>query len=125
LDIASARECGADDIRLIIATAIGSHRVRVGAEPGRTTSEFALRLREVMSVRAEKLIYLKADAGVSWEEFMELLDVVWAEADVVSIITPQVGASAHGGYCLTPSCGYCVTLRRFRTHELDSNLRSQ
>jgi hypothetical protein len=115
LDIARARECGADDFRLIIATAIGSHRVHFGAEPDRTISEFALRLREVMSVRAEKLTYVKADAGVSWEKFMELLDVVWPEADVVSIVTPQVAALAHGGYCLTPSCGYCVKLRRFRT----------
>ena len=113
MDIAKSRECGADDIRLIIVTAIGSHRVRFGAEPDRTIFEFALRLREVMSVRAEKLIYVKADAGVSWEEFLELLDVVWPEADVVSIITPRVEALAQGRYCLNPSCGDCLELRRF------------
>ena len=114
LDIASARKCGEDDIRRIVATAIAGRRARLGVEPDGTIPEVALRLRDVTSYRAEKLVYVKADAGVSWGEFLELIDVVWPVADVVSTITPQVEALAHGRYCLTPSCGDCVKLRRFR-----------
>jgi hypothetical protein len=43
-----------------------------------------------MSSRAEKVIFVKADAGVSWGDLVELGDEVWPEADVVSILTSQV-----------------------------------
>ncbi len=68
-----------------------------------------------MTYRAEKLLYVKAESGVSWGEFVELIDQVWPETDVVSILTPQVEALARQRYCLTPSCYDCAKLRHFQT----------
>jgi hypothetical protein len=101
-----------EDGRNLVAIAIGRHRARLNVEPDWKISEVALRLREVLSYRAEKMVYVKAEMGVSWGEFLELVDHVWPEADVVSIITPQVDLRRR--YCLAPSCGACTTLRLFR-----------
>jgi hypothetical protein len=59
-------------------------------------------LREALRYRAEKVVYVEAEPGVTWGEFLTLVDHVWTEADVVSLITPQVDALARKSICLTP-----------------------
>jgi len=78
------------------------------------TAEIGPRLRAVSKNRAEKVVYIKAEAGVSWGEFMELLDNVRPEVEIISLLTHQVERSSHGHLCLAPSCGDCARLRRLR-----------
>jgi hypothetical protein len=109
IDIATAPEsCG--DGRNIVAIAVGSRRARLNGEADVPITELVPRLHEVLSYRAEKLVYVAAEADVSWGEFLELLDRVWPEADLVSIVTPEVKALAQRRYCLAPSCGQCIKL---------------
>ena len=66
-----------------------------------------LRLHDIMRTRAEKVIYVAAEPTVPWEEFVELVDSVWPEADVVSLVTPQVEAEVRRSFCIRPSCRDC------------------
>src|ERR1700674_2080230 len=109
----SAESCG--DSGNIVAVAIGRHRARLNAEPDVTFPEAVQRLREAMTYRAEKIVYVKAEADVSWGEFLELVDDVWPEVNVVSILTPQVEATARRTYCLGPSCRDCTRFGGFHT----------
>jgi hypothetical protein len=105
--------CG--ESRDIVAVALENHRAKLNAEPEAPIADLKLRLHEVMSTRAEKLVYVTADAEVPWGEFMELIDGVWPEVDVVSLLTHQVRAAAARTHCLSPSCGRCTALLSFRT----------
>ena len=111
---ASAEACG--DSSHIVARAIGGHRARLNAEPDVTFPEAAQRLREVMTYRAGKIVYVKADADISWGEFLELVDDLWPEVNVVSILPPRVEATARRTYCLGPSCRDCTRFAGFHTH---------
>jgi len=73
------------------------------------TAKIAPRLHEVLRYHAEKVVYVTAGAGVSWGEFLQVVDRVWPEADIVSIITPQV--QAQHSFCIGPSCGQCTEFR--------------
>ena len=107
VDLAVSQEsCG--DGRTIVAVAIGGHRARPNAEPDAAFPKVVQRLREVMSYRAEKVVYIKAEPQVPWTEFLELVDYVWPEVQVVSILTPQVEAMARRTLCLSPSCRDCT-----------------
>lgn len=113
VDVAtSSAPCG--DSRNVIAVAMGGHRARLNIEPDASIPEVTQRLREIMSTRAEKVVFVKAQANVSWGDFLELVDHVWPEADVVSIFTPQVEALARQTYCLSPSCRDCTGFGGFR-----------
>jgi hypothetical protein len=110
---ASPKSCG--DGRDIVAVAIGSRRAKLNAEPDAAFPEVVQRLRDVMSYRAEKVVYIKALADVPWGEFLELVDDVWPEVNVVSILTPQVEAMVRQTYCLSPSCRDCTKFGGFPT----------
>ena len=88
IDIATAPEhCG--DGRYIVASAIGDHRVSLNAEPSLAIWELPSRLQETLKYRAEKLVYVR-EPGVSFGEFIQLVDTVRPEADIISLITPQL-----------------------------------
>ena len=110
---ASSAPCG-DPPHHLVATATGGHRARLNKEQDATIPEVCRRLREVLVYLVEKVVYVNADAGVSWGEFMELIDHVWPETDVVSILTPQVEVLARRTACLYPSCRDCAKLGGFR-----------
>ena len=113
VDLATAPEhCG--DGRNIVAIAVGQHRARLNAETDMPIERIGKRLHEVQRYRAEKLTYVTAEADVPWGEFLELVDRVWSESDLVSLITPKVKALAEQRICLAPSCGQCEMLRRSR-----------
>jgi hypothetical protein len=112
--------CG--DSRYIVATAAKNARVRLNAEAEVSLDQLVLRLREVLRYRAEKLVYVKGEPDASWADFIGMIDRVWREpkaailmreAEVVSIITPEVDRLARQQYCLAPSCGRCENLRSF------------
>jgi hypothetical protein len=114
LDIATAPErCG--DGRNIVITAIGQHRVRINPDLVLDTDSAAYWLRDTFRTRAYRDVYVRAEPGVAFGEFAELVDRVWPEAEVVSILTPQVEVLAIKRFCLEPSCGLC---EEFRTRAL-------
>lgn len=104
--------CG--DSRYIVAIAARNGRVRLNAEADVSLDHLVLRLREILRYRAEKLVYVKGEPDASWADFVGMVDRVGPEADVVSIITPEVDRLAHQRFCLAPSCGRCENFRSFR-----------
>jgi hypothetical protein len=113
LDVADAPESCGDD-RTVVAKASGSGQVIVNGEPVASIDKAVSRIHEVMSYRAEKVIYVEAEAGASWLDFLELVDRVWAEAEVISLVTPRIDVLARKRICLVPSCGTCEKLRSVR-----------
>jgi hypothetical protein len=113
VDVASApTSCG--DGSHIVAIAMGNGRARLNAEPVVSLDQLDLRLREVLSYRAEKLVYVTAEPQASWADFLVMVSRVWPEADVVSLLTPEVDRLRRQRYCLAPSCGPCDELRSRR-----------
>jgi hypothetical protein len=110
----SPKYCG--DGRNIVAVVIGRRRARLNAEPDAAFPAVVQGLREVMSYRAEKVVYIKAEPEVQWGEVLELVDNVWSEVNVIGILTPQVEALARQTDCLSPSCRDCTKLGGFPTH---------
>ena len=110
LDVATApKSCG--DGRNIVAMAVGSGTAKLNGEAPIPLDQLAARIRQAQSYRAEKLLYVTAGAWVQWGDFVAMVERVWPEADVVSIITPQVEQLARQRYCLAPSCGRCEGFR--------------
>jgi hypothetical protein len=104
--------CG--DARYIIATAAGNGRVRLNGEAELSLDDFVLRIREILSYRAEKLVYVSGGPQASWGDFISMVDRVWPEAEVVSILTPEVERLAQQQHCLAPSCARCDSLGSLR-----------
>ena len=110
IDIASAPEhCG--DGRDVEALAVGNNMVALTPDPSFDIHELPSRLRETFKYRAEKLVFVRAEPGVSFAEFVQLVDAVRPEAEIISLITPQVEVLARARHCLAPSCGPCDHLR--------------
>lgn len=113
LDVATAPEsCG--DGRDIVASALGHQRVTLHFDQGFDIRELPSKLRTELSSRAEKLVYVTAEPGASFGEFLQLVDAVRPEAEIISLITPQVEVLASARFCLAPSCGPCDDLRSSR-----------
>ena len=114
LDIATVRDyCG--DGLLVVATAIGSHRAKLNFEnPAESLGmlDMVAKVRGKFGHRAERLIFVNAEPNVFFSDFVELVDAVRPEVDVISIITPDSDALARKEHlCLVPSCGPCFNLR--------------
>ena len=77
-------------------------------EPTIPLTEAAHRLHNIMSFQAQKVVYVKADADASWGDFVEMVDRLWPETDIVSMLTPRVEALGAQRYCLSPSCRDCT-----------------
>jgi biopolymer transport protein ExbD len=109
IDIAIApEECG--DGRPIVATLARDGRVQLNMETI-AVAEVGRRLRDVLRTRADKLIFVKAESDVSFGDFVQMLDLLHPEAEVLSLITPQVELLARTRFCIAPSCGECTRLR--------------
>src|SRR5882762_6648576 len=74
VDIASADTPCGDSPHLLVATAIGGHKAKLDQEPEASILEVCRRLRGILSYRAEKVVYVNAEADVPWGDFMELVD---------------------------------------------------
>lgn len=96
----------------VVAIAVGMHKARLNAEPETDIAELGSKSRRIHSTRAETLSFVMADSNTSWGDFLELVDQVWPESEVVSLITPQVDVLARRRLCLDPTCGNCEKLVR-------------
>ena len=106
LDLATApapESCG--DGRQILAVAIAGNRVKLNAKPDVPDDEGVSRLREVLSTRAEKVVWIKGSPGITWGEFINLVDDVWPDTAILSLLTPPVEALVlERRSCLDTSC---------------------
>jgi len=120
LDVAtSPKSCG--DGNDLVATAMGSGRAKLNSETFASLDQLAARIHEAQRYRVEKLLYVTAEDGVDWGDFVAMVKRAGPEADVVSVLTPEVVRLARQSYCLAPSCGRC---EGFRSTKLKSVSRS-
>lgn len=106
IDLAtSPKRCG--DGREMVAVAISGHRVQLNAEPDAPLPTVVPQLHDIMRTRAEKVVYVAAEPALPWGEFVDLVDSLWPEVDVVSLVTPQVETEARRTFCIRPSCRDC------------------
>ncbi len=94
-------ECG--DGSPVAAKALGNGRVKLNAEPEASVDQAVSRIHEVMKYRAERVVYVTAEPVVAWRDVLALVERVWNEAEVISIVTPKIGELAQRRICLTPS----------------------
>ncbi len=117
IDLPDATSPCGDGPRTVVAVALGGHRARLNKEPSADIPAVARRIREVLQYRAEKVVYVAAEHDASWGDFLEVVEGVWPEADVVSFFTPQVAALSRQTLCLHPSCRDCRSLGGYRPRQ--------
>jgi len=102
IDTATALEhCGAG--RAIVASADGNRRATLYRYPSFDIRELPPRLRKTLKYRAEKLVYVRAEPGVAFGEFVQLVDTVRPKAEIISLIAPKVEALARARCSLAPA----------------------
>jgi len=106
-------QCG--DGRPVVAKALGNGRIRLNAEPEVSMDEAVSRIHEVMKYRAERVVYVAGGPGVAWKDVIALVDRVWNEAEITSIVTPKIEELARRRSCLVPSRGPYDKLPRHTT----------
>ena len=94
---------------------MGQQKANLNMEEKPTIAAAVLRIREVMQYRAEKIVFVRARRDVSWGEFMQMVDQVWPEAQVVSLVTAPVQSQAAKTYTLNPSCRDCRKFGGFQS----------
>jgi hypothetical protein len=114
VDLASSSAPCGDDPRWLVVTAVGGHRGRLNGYADAPIAELRQQLREVLKYRAEKVVYLSAEGNTHWGDFIDLVEQVWPETNVVSVLTPEVARQSKRTYCLHPSCRDCGDLGGFR-----------
>jgi hypothetical protein len=87
----------------VVVKALGGGRARLNAEPESSLGAVVARIHEVMSHRAERVVFVTAAERVPWGEVLSVIDRVWLEAEITSIVTPRVEELARKRYCLAPS----------------------
>ena len=112
IDIAfSPKGCG--DARYVVATLVGNHQAKLNdySSPfGISDARWVIRNR--LSTRTARLVYVRAEAGVPFGEFVEFVDAIWPEVEVLSWITP--GLERERSWCLSPSERSIQRLRNSR-----------
>jgi biopolymer transport protein ExbD len=82
--------CG--DVRHIILTIHKDGTAKLNVDPSMEMGALAPRLREIFRTRAYKIVYVWADPGVSFEQFVRLVETIRPEVELVSILSPEVVA---------------------------------
>jgi biopolymer transport protein ExbD len=95
--------CG--DGRPVVVKALGNGRAKLNGEPEASLEEVVARIHEVMSYRAERVVFVAADTRVPWRDVLRLIDRVWHEAEITSIVIPNIEELARKRSCIVPSRG--------------------
>lgn len=107
--------CG--DGRSIVATAVGRGRARLNVEPPAPFTATVQEIRDVLRVRAERIVYVKAEDDVPWREFIVMVGQLSGEADTISLVSDR--AQSVIDCDLEPSC------RRSECFHITSRLASR
>jgi hypothetical protein len=93
---------------------VGRGRARLNTEPPGSFAATVHRVRDVMRVRVERIVYVRAEDDVPWREFMVLVSQLSGEADLISLFSHRAESVATCG--LEPSC------RRSECYHITSRL---
>ena len=84
VDVAfSPKSCG-DGIH-VVATVMVNHQARLNSTPPFNISDARWTIRNRLSTRAVRLVYVRADPHVTFGEFAEFVDAVSPEVEVLSM----------------------------------------
>ena len=90
--------CG-DDNRLVV-TALGNHHFEINDDGVTGKSGLISRLNDQLSYRAEKVLFLRAEPGTSYSDFIEMTDAVYHPDVNIALMTHQVQALDRNGGCM-------------------------
>ena len=91
--------CMDDDHRLVV-TAQGNHRFTLNESGALTARDLSDRVNYEFRYRAQKAIFLRAESGVSYAEFTEMVDNVYRSDAVVVVATHEVERLENQGGCV-------------------------
>lgn len=91
----AGRLCG--DGHPLVVTALGSHRFTINYEGVTDKSGLIASLNDQLRYRAEKGLYLRAERGVSYSDFIELTDSVFQPDIRIAIATHGSAFNQYGG----------------------------
>jgi biopolymer transport protein ExbD len=69
---------------------------RINASPGVDLATLRKKLHEIFRTRTEKLVFVRAEANLTWQQFMTLVDHIPREIRKVVLLTP--GLSGYSRY---------------------------
>jgi biopolymer transport protein ExbD/biopolymer transport protein TolR len=86
-----------EDGRLIIVRVLTNGKVNLNNEVEMRPSELGDRLNQIFRTRAERVLFIEADADLPVSSVAGVIDISQSQVDRVVIVTPTVEA----GYCLS------------------------
>lgn len=102
--------CG--DGRPIVVIPLGGHKARLHNEAPSEVGDVVSKVRDMLRYRAEKLVFVATETDVSFGDVAEVVDRLYPETGVISLITAQVAKRASRSLCIEPSCGDCSRIVR-------------
>jgi biopolymer transport protein ExbD len=87
--IARHEDCGGDDRRVVVVVVLPHGQLKLNEEAvGR--DQLGDRLQEIFEPRAERLIFVKAEGDVTFQEVAEVIDIAETYVDHVGLLTPTI-----------------------------------
>lgn len=87
------------ECRTVVAHVLANGAIRLNLEPELKRTELAARLHEIFRTRAERLLFVKADPEVAFQDVADVIEIAQSEVQHVAILTPEV--EKQPGVCLT------------------------
>ena len=103
LDVATSPEWCGDGINIQVK-AVGNHMASINGHGKLSIPDSVSQVREMLRTRAESVVFVGGEHGSLYGDFIELVDAVYPEARITSIVTPQVEMLARRHLCLEVSC---------------------
>jgi hypothetical protein len=97
---------------MVVVVASGGHTAMLNGRSPAPIAEVIASVHKAMGSRAEKVVYIGAGVDASYGDFIELVDGLWPEAEVLSVLTSRVKALVRENNCIDHSCRDCNGLRR-------------
>jgi biopolymer transport protein ExbD len=90
--------CG--DSHTLVVTALGKHSFAINDSGALNIATLISRLNDQLQYRAEKVLFLSAEPGASYSDFIEMTNAIYHPDVSVSLLTRHVRASAQDDGCL-------------------------
>jgi biopolymer transport protein ExbD len=87
--IARHEDCESDDRRVVVVVVLPHGRLKLNVEDVRR-DQLGDRLQELFEPRAERLLFVKAEGDVTFQEVAEVIDIAEQYVDHVGLLTPTI-----------------------------------
>jgi hypothetical protein len=91
LRVARLAPCGADDRRIVVLQALHGGKFRINVDDV-GIAELAGRLESIFMTRAERFVYITAEADIPFGNVAELIDVAATQVDDVALFPKTLDA---------------------------------